>query len=51
MYSVKNLEGDRILEMGPALDMILCNMFFKKRNTRLVTYTSEPSKTQIDYIW
>ena len=51
MYSVKNLEGDRILEMEPALDMILCNMFFKKHDTRLITYTSEPSKTQIDYIW
>ena len=30
--------------------MIACNTFFKKPDTRLITYTSGPSKTKIDYI-
>ena len=29
-YGVRNLEGERILEMGSALDMILYNTVFKK---------------------
>ena len=44
------LEIDIILEMGSALDMIVSNMFFKKRDTRLITQTLEPSETQSDYI-
>ena len=46
----RNLERERILEMGSALDMIVCNTFFKKRDTRLITYKSGPFKVQIDYI-
>ena len=44
------LEIEIILEMGSALDMIVSNMFFKKRDTRLITQTLEPSETQSDYI-
>ena len=29
--------------------MIAWNTFFKKHDIRLITYTSGPSKTQIDY--
>ena len=32
-YGVRNLEGERILEMGSALGMIVCNTFFKKHDT------------------
>ena len=32
-YGARNLQGERILEMGPVLDMIICNMFFKNHNT------------------
>ena len=39
-----------MLEMESALDMIACNVFFKKCYTQLTTYTSGPSKAQIDYI-
>ena len=46
----RNLERERILEMGSALDMIVCNTFFRKRDTRLITYKSGPFKIQIDYI-
>ena len=36
--------------MESALDMTVCNIFFKKCDALLITYTSGPSKTQIDYI-
>ena len=39
-YGVRNMEGERILEMGAALDMTVCNTFFKKRDSRLITYNS-----------
>ena len=45
----RNVEGERILELGAALDMVVCNTFFKKRESRLVTYKSGPYCTQIDY--
>ena len=31
-----NLEGERIIEMGSALDMIVYYTFFKKFDTRLI---------------
>ena len=46
----RNLEGERIIEMGSALDMIVYYTFFKKCDTRLIVYTSGTSKTLIDYI-
>ena len=49
-YGNRNREGERILELGAALDMVVCNTFFKKRDSRLITYVSGNSKTQIDYI-
>ena len=49
-FVTRNVEGERILEMGAALDMIVCNTFYKKRDSRLVTYNSGDCKTQIDYI-
>ena len=36
--------------MESTLDMIVCNRFFKERDIGLITYTSGPSKIQIDYI-
>ena len=39
----------RILEFCAAMNMIVGNTFFKKRNTQIVTYESGPSKTPVDY--
>ena len=36
--------------MGTALDMVVCNTWFKKRDSRLITYSSGVCNTQIDYI-
>ena len=49
-YGIRNLEGERILEMGTALDMVVCNTWFKKQDSKLITYTSGGCATQIDYI-
>lgn len=39
-----------MLEMGSALDTTICSTFFKKCDSQLITYTSVPSKIQIDYV-
>ena len=43
-------EGERILEMVEALDMIVYNTQIKKRDNRLITYSSCASSTKINYI-
>ena len=35
--------------MGSALDMTVCNTFFKKRDSQIIEYLSGPSKIQIYY--
>ena len=49
-YGVRNAEGDRILEFGLALDMVVCNTLFNKRSSRLITFCSGGVNTQIDYM-
>ena len=36
-YGSRNTEGERILEFCSALDLVLCNTFFKKGDRRLIT--------------
>lgn len=43
-------DGRRILDFAEAHDLCVCNTFFKKRNTHLVTYVSGNNKSQIDFI-
>jgi exonuclease III len=49
-YGVRNAEGERILEFGLALDMVVCNTLFQKRSSRLITFSSGGSNTHFDYI-
>ena len=49
-YGTRNAEGERILEFGLALNMVVCNTLYKKRACRLLTYSSGGVNTQIDYI-
>ncbi|KAI0989433.1 hypothetical protein GJ496_006891 [Pomphorhynchus laevis] len=44
-----NEDGTRILDWAQAQDLALCNTFFAKRNSHLVTYSSGNHKTQIDF--
>lgn len=38
-----------ILDCTKAHDLVIANMFFKKRDSHLTTYTSGGRSTQIDY--
>merc|ERR1712030_104824 len=46
-YGIKNAEGESILEFGSAMDMAICNTFFKKAENHLVTYASGKSRSQL----
>ena len=49
-FGTRNSEGERILELGDEMDMIVCNTFFQKRDSKLITYSSDGNQSQIDYI-
>ena len=51
-YGTRNLDGERILEMGSALDLVLCNTCpcLRKSDKRLITNRSGGGATQIDYL-
>ena len=49
-YGERNPEGERILEFCSALDMVIGNTLFKKRDSHLITFSSGGARTQIDYI-
>ena len=53
-YGTRNREGKRILEFGSDMDMVVTNTMFKKRLSRLITYSpggeNNQTSTQIDYI-
>ena len=49
-FGVRNTEGERILEMGAALDMVVCNTWFRKKDSRIITYSPDDCSTQIDHI-
>ena len=46
----RNAEGERILEFGDAVGMAVCNTFFKKEDSKLITYQSGDSRSMIDYL-
>ena len=49
-FGKRNLEGERILEFGDAVDMVVCNTLFKKEASKLVTYKSGGAESTIDYL-
>ncbi|KAJ7975412.1 Craniofacial development protein 2 [Quillaja saponaria] len=49
-YGVKNEGGESILDFAVAYDLILANTFFKKRESHLITFSSGPNKSQIDFV-
>ena len=49
-FGERNREGERILEFCCAMDMIVANTTFHKRESHLVTYESGLAKTQVDYV-
>lgn len=49
-YGTKNDKGKVILEFSLAYDLMVVNIFFKKRYPYLVTYKSGGNHSQIDFI-
>ncbi|KAJ7952361.1 Retrovirus-related Pol polyprotein LINE-1 [Quillaja saponaria] len=49
-YGVKNEGGESILDFAIAYGLILANTFFKKRESHLITFSSGPNKSQIDFV-
>jgi hypothetical protein len=51
-YSVgaRNMEGERILEVAEAMNMIICNSWFQKSENQSITYVSGETRSTVDYI-
>ena len=49
-FGTRNAEGERIIEFGDAVGMVVCNTFFKKEGTTLITYQSGDNRSMIDYL-
>ena len=49
-YGTRNTEGERILKFGDAVGMVVCNTFFKKEYSKLITYHSADNRSMIDYL-
>lgn len=49
-YGQRNDEGNRILEMADALELMICNTMFMKEESKLVSYCSGNVKSTVDYI-
>ena len=49
-FGTRNAEGQIILEFGDAVGMVVCNTFFKKEDSKLITYQSGDNRSMIDYL-
>ena len=45
-----NADGSRILEFADGLNLVICNTFFMKHESKLVTYIAGSAKSAVDYI-
>ena len=45
-----NAEGERIFEFGDAVGMVVCNTYFKKEDSKLITYQSGDNRSMIEYL-
>ncbi|XP_078172001.1 uncharacterized protein LOC144566019 [Carex rostrata] len=49
-YGDRNQEGEEILNFVVAYDLMLANTFFRKRQSRIVTFSSGQHSSQIDFV-
>ena len=49
-FGTRNAEGERILEFGDAVGMVVCNTFFRKEDSKLITDQSGDNRSMIDYL-
>ena len=52
-YGKRNKEGEMLLEFATAMELVVCNTFFTKRDTKKITYASGEGESmttsEIDY--
>ena len=48
-FGTRNAEGERILDFGDAEGMVVCNTFFNKEDSKLITYQSGDNRSMIDW--
>ena len=46
----RNKEGERILDFGMQMDLVVCNSCFKKAENKLITYESGDHRSVLDYV-
>ena len=49
-FGTRNALGERILEFGDAVGMVVCNTFFKKEDSKPIIYQSGDNRSMIDYL-
>ena len=49
-FGKRNMEGEMILETADALNLVVLNTWFKKKEERLFTYENGECRTVVDYI-
>ena len=49
-FGKRNMEGVRVLELCEAMELIVCNTYFNKEKSKLVTYVSGAHETMTDFI-
>ena len=49
-FGIRNDDGERILDFAESHALAICNTFFRKRESHMITYYSGNNKTQIDYV-
>ena len=49
-YGTRNTEGEMLLELADAMDLVVANTWFKKGEKQLVTFEWDGCKTVVDYI-
>ena len=49
-YGIRNSDGVRMLDFCVANRLAIANTFFKKKHSRLITYSSGGADTQIDFL-
>ena len=46
-FGTRNAGGERIFEFGDAVGMVVCNTFFKKEDSKLITYQSGENRRYV----
>jgi hypothetical protein len=49
-YSEQNQEGEDILNFAIAYDLMVANVFFRKKKSHLITFSSGQHSSQIDFV-